>query len=86
MKRARQGPGGRFNVPGAAKVYALKAASATIPTGGKATLKLKISRKAQKAIKSALRRHKTVKAKVTVTVTDAAGNRTIRTRVIRLRA
>jgi hypothetical protein len=78
--------GGTVSVPGAAKVYTLKGASAQIPKGGRATLKLKVSRKAGAAIKNALGSKKKVKAKVTVTVTDAAGNKTTRTRTIRLRS
>jgi hypothetical protein len=76
--------GGTVNVPGAAKVYTLKRATARILKGGRATLKLKVSRKAQTAIKNALRNKKKVKAKITVTVTDAAGNKTTKTRTIKL--
>jgi hypothetical protein len=76
---------GTVNVPGASKVYKLKGASANVPKGGKARLKLKVPSKARKAIKRALRRKKKIKAKVTVTARDAAGNKTTRKRTIRLK-
>lgn len=77
---------GTVSVPGgASKVYRLGGASANVPKGGKATLKLKLPRKARRAIKRALRSKKKIKAKVTVTTSDHAGNRTTLKRTIRLK-
>jgi hypothetical protein len=77
--------GGTLSVPGASKTYKLKKATKSIAGGGKAKLKLKLSKKARKAAKRALRRHRKVKAKVRVTVTDAAGNKASENRTIRLK-
>jgi hypothetical protein len=79
---------GTASVPGAARAakrFKLKPASARIAKGAKAKLKLKVPRKAQKAIKRALRKGKKVKVAVKVTVRDAAGNSTAKRRTIRLR-
>ena len=58
----------------ATKSYPLSRASASIPAGGEATLKLKIPKQAAKAAKKALKAKKKVTAKIKVIVTDAAGN------------
>jgi hypothetical protein len=78
-------PGGTVNVPGSSRVYLLKGASTNVPKGGKARLKLKVPRSVQRAIKRALRRKKKIRAKVTVTARDAAGNNTTRKLTIRLK-
>ncbi len=76
---------GAVNVPGAARLFRLRRASAQIGQGGKATLRLKVSRKALGAIRRALRGGRRVKARINVTTSDAAGNRTTSKRVVRLR-
>jgi len=63
----------------------LKGARANIAAGDRKRLKLRMSRKTRRAARRALRRGKKVKAKVRVAVRDAAGNRTVRRRTIRLR-
>lgn len=68
-----------------AKTLKLKALSTGIKKGATATVKLKLSATARSAIKRALRAGKTISAKVTVTVTDAAGNKRLLTRRVRLR-
>jgi hypothetical protein len=78
-------PSGTVNLSGASKVYRLKGASTNVSKGGKALLKLKVPRKAQRAIKRALRRKKKVRAGVTVTARDAEGNNTVRKLTIRLK-
>jgi len=77
---------GSIDVPGARGARRLKLGAATvqIARGGKATLKLKVSRKALGTIKRALRRRAKVRAKLKVTVRDAAGNRTVKPRTIKL--
>ena len=62
--------GGTVPVPGAAKVYRLRSTTKEIAKGGKAKLKPRLSKKALKAIKRAMRRGKKLRAKVTVTVED----------------
>jgi hypothetical protein len=76
---------GTVAVPGAARTYKLKSATKQIPRGGKAKLKLKFSKKALKAVKRALKRRKKIKARITVTVKDAAGNGATKKRSIRLK-
>jgi lysophospholipase L1-like esterase len=56
-----------------------------IARGHKATLKLKLSEQAQRVIRRALRKHKKVSARLTITARDAAGNTTVKRRTIKLR-
>jgi ribosome-associated protein YbcJ (S4-like RNA binding protein) len=76
---------GTVSVPGAARNYRLRSLTKQIRTGGKAKLKLKFSKRVLKATARALRRHRKVRARVTVTVKDAAGNATTQRRSIRLK-
>jgi hypothetical protein len=77
---------GRVSVPGpsAARRFKLRGATATVLSGGTATLKLKLPRAATAAIKLALGRKAKVTAQLTVSVLDAAGNRTTKRRKIAL--
>jgi hypothetical protein len=63
----------------------LKRARKTIAKGHKAKLKLKLSKKARKKLKRALRKHRKVKAKIKVSLTDAAGNKRVLRRTVRLK-
>jgi hypothetical protein len=66
---------GRVSVQGASKTYKLTGVkNRFIARGNKATLKTKVSKKARAAIHRALRRHKKVKARLRLTLRDAAGN------------
>jgi hypothetical protein len=77
---------GGVSVPGASKVYRLKAIkNRFVARGTKATLKLKVPKKAQKAIKQALRKKKKVKANVKLTARDGAGNLTTGKRTVKLK-
>jgi hypothetical protein len=77
---------GSVSVPGAARSYKLTGVhNRFVARGEKATLRLKVPRKAQKAIRRALRRHKPVRAKIKVLVRDAAGNSATRSRTIKLK-
>ncbi len=67
------------------RVFTLKAARAQVPAGGGATLKLKLSRKAQRASAKALRDGGSVKANVTVTAADTAGNSASADRRVRIK-
>jgi hypothetical protein len=66
--------GGTVAVPGSSRVYRLKGTSKSVAANVKTTLLLKLSKKSLKAVRRALKKHKRVKAKVTVTATDAAKN------------
>jgi hypothetical protein len=76
---------GKVLVRRSAKVYKLLPATKQIAKAGKATLKLKLKRRALAAIGRALKARKRVSAKITLTARDAAGNVTTKRRVIRLR-
>lgn len=76
---------GTIQVPGARR-FKLGKARAEIFSGGKETLKLRISREARGAAKQALRRGEKVVAKVRVTARDRGGNVAVRTRTIRLKS
>jgi hypothetical protein len=78
---------GRANAAGRgpARRYKLRAARAQVPRGGTATLKLRLPRSAIAAIKRALADGARVKAPLTITVVDAAGNRTTKRRTVALK-
>jgi hypothetical protein len=67
-----------------AKRFKLKKVTKSLVAGRKATLKLRLSKKAQQAAKRALKRHRKVVAQVKVLATDAAGNATMTSRRVRL--
>ena len=75
---------GTVSVPGGSKVYRFK----TIDKGlgaGKTKLSPKLPNKARKAVKKALQRKKRLKAKLTLVVTDNAGNSTKSNYTVRLK-
>ena len=65
---------GTVKVPNASKVYRFKTASAKVFPGTRVKLRLRLPKKALKVVKKALKRGKKLKAKVTVTAKDLAGN------------
>ena len=67
---------GTVSVPKLAKTYRFTTVKATVRAGNKTTIKLKLPRSAVKAIKKALAKHKHMRAKITLTVTTAAGTKT----------
>jgi hypothetical protein len=77
--------GGTVSVPKLSKVYKFKTVSATAVAGATVTLKLKLPAKALKAVKKALKKHKKLKAKITITATDSAGNKKTEVRTIKLK-
>jgi hypothetical protein len=77
--------GGTVNVPNASKVYKLKSVSATAVPGATVTIRAKLAKKGLKAVKRALRRRRTVKAKLTITAKDVAGNTKTAKRTVRLK-
>jgi hypothetical protein len=76
---------GTISVPGQAKLLRLKAVTKRIAQGGKAKLKLRLGKKAARAVKRALRKRKKVKARISVAVRDDAGNGTVQKRTIRVK-
>jgi hypothetical protein len=76
---------GTVSVPTAAKIFHLRKATATTPGGETMKLRLGLSRKAGAAVRRALAAGRKPTAKLRITATDTAGNRTVETRRIRLR-
>jgi len=73
------------SVPNATKLYRFKTVSARASPGAKVKLRLKLAKRALKAVKTALKRGRKVAAKVTITATDKAGNKKIAKRRIKLK-
>jgi lysophospholipase L1-like esterase len=77
---------GKVRVRGWKTAYKLKGVkSCFVARGDRATLRLNVSKKAVRAIRRALRRHKKVSAKLRIKARDAAGNTTLKRRTIKLR-
>jgi hypothetical protein len=77
---------GSVSIPGASKVYKLKAIKGRfVSRGTKATLKLKVSKKMRKALTRALRKRRKVKATLKLSVRDASGNATAGRRTVKLK-
>jgi plastocyanin len=76
---------GTVNVGGAAKAYNLKRASRTVAAGQSVKLRLKLSKKALRAVKRAIRHKRKARAKVTLTALDTTGHKTVRKQTIRLK-
>ena len=77
---------GSVSVPGASKVYKLTGIkNRFIARNTKVTLRLKVSKKTQNAIKRALRTKRRVAAKIKVSARDVAGNVTIGRRTIKVK-
>lgn len=64
----------RITVSGASRVVRLRKATRKLASGVRAKLKLRLSRKNRAAVASALARRSRLKAKVTVSAKDTAGN------------
>ena len=75
----------RVSVPGASKVYKFKTASRSVAANKFTKLSLKLAKKQLKAVKRGLQRRKKLKANVTVTATDKAGNKRSQKATIRLK-
>ena len=76
---------GTIAVPGSAKAFKLTPVTKQISAGSKATLKLGITKRALTAIGRALKHHKRLSARLTVSAQDAAKNVTAKQRTIRLK-
>ena len=75
---------GSVNVPGASKVFRFKTVNKSVGAG-KTKLSLKLGGKAKKAVRKALKRKKRLKAKLTLVVTDNAGNAQTKKYSVRLK-
>ncbi len=73
------------SVPGGKKPVTSKAATASIPASGTAQLKFKFKKSSLKKIKKAISKGKRPKAKITVTVTDGAANKTTLSKSVKLK-
>jgi hypothetical protein len=78
---------GTLNVPSvrASKRLRLRSATAQVPAGAKATLRLRLPAKVLNATKKALRKGAKVRADISVRTVDQAGNAASKTRVVMLR-
>jgi virginiamycin B lyase len=76
---------GRVTIAGLAHPYALRAAFAPAVPGTRVRLHLRLARKALADVRKALRRHRKVTAKITITATDLAGNVKQEQKIVRLR-
>ncbi len=76
---------GRLSVPGASRTFKLRPASATLTAGKRARLKLRVTKKARGAARRSLRRGRRVRARVTITVRDGAGNIATAKRTVKVR-
>jgi hypothetical protein len=77
--------GGRVTVPGAARTFKLRSASAQLQRGIKRKLRLRFSKQASRRVRRALRKRLRVRARVLLTANDAAGNAATSRRSVRLR-
>jgi WD40 repeat protein len=76
---------GTVSVPGISKSFRFKTVKRRIPLHGVRKIKLRLSAAAARVVKRALRRGKTVRAKVTAIAVDDAGNRGVARRSIKLK-
>ena len=77
---------GTISLPGAARTYRIAARSTVVGAGQRATLTLPLRRTVLRRVRQALERGIRVRARITVTVRDLAGNVTVTRRIVRLRA
>ena len=75
-----------ITVPRAASaVVRLKPATASVTAGGTATLRLRLSKKALKAVKRGFKKRRALAATIRVTETDLAGGRATTVKGLKLR-
>jgi hypothetical protein len=77
--------GGTVSVPNASKVFKLKTVSVKTLPGATMKIRVKLSSKALKAAKKALGRHRKVRANLSITARDAAGNTKTEKRSVKLK-
>ena len=76
---------GSVRVPGASKVYRIKKVTKRVAANKRTRIGLKLSKKARRAIKKALKNGQKPKAKLTVTAKDLAGQRTVKRPSVKLK-
>ena len=76
--------GGTVAVPSASQIYKLEPVSAVVAAGVAVKLRLRLPHKARRAVRDALKRRKRVRAKITITARDRAGNTKIESRTVDL--
>lgn len=76
---------GTVSVPGASKTFKLRPTTKPVDAGRKAKLKLRVPKKALRAVRRALRRKRKVTAKIKVRVSDAAGNARTKRRGVKIK-
>jgi hypothetical protein len=76
---------GSLSVPGRARRFRLRGASAQLAQGGSARLGLTLGRRGRAAVRRALANGRRVRARIRVTAVDAAGNRSVTRLASRLR-
>ena len=76
---------GSVSAPGAARLFRLRSVKRAVAAKHRARLKLRVPAKAQRAVRAALRHDRKVIARLTLRVTDKAGNSRIRHRRVKLR-
>jgi hypothetical protein len=77
---------GTVSAPSTSRVYRFKTVSVKALPGITNTLRLRLPKKALKAVRKALKRHRKLKAKITVTARDKSGNTHSEKGTIRLKA
>jgi hypothetical protein len=75
---------GTVRVGNASKTYRFKSVTRSLPGGASVKLRLRLPKKALKAVKRSIAKHARPRAKITVTATDAAGNRRTKKAAVRL--
>jgi hypothetical protein len=75
---------GSVSVPGASRTVKFTQTRVKLGAGAQRTLKLKLSRKALKLVSKALHKHRSLKARVTVTAKDATGKVVTSKRTVKL--
>jgi hypothetical protein len=69
----------------ASKAYRLKTVSLSLPGNASTKVRLRLAKKSHGPVKRALKRHRRLKARITIAATDAAGNRRSKSVVVRLK-
>ncbi len=77
--------GGTVSVPNASKVFKIKRVTVNAVAGKTVKIKVKLPAKALKATRKALKRRRKVKASLTVTAKDGAGNSRSEKRSVKLK-
>jgi hypothetical protein len=75
---------GRVNVPGASRVYRFRPVSRSVDANEPVRLRLRLARKGRRSVKAALDDGRRLRARITISARDAAGNPSTAKKAIRL--